>query len=87
MTKDQCKDLLVDKITYLGGVRADEFVAWRTLYLIEGFAQLFHPEMIQQLAAENRITIIEYTLPGKKPLKFLLPKGTTIKVVNGVVES
>ncbi len=86
MTREQCKDLLVDRITYLGGVRADEFVAWSLLYTIEGFSQVFHPEMLQQLVMENKITTIEYTAPGKKPLTFLLPKDTLIKVLNGKVE-
>lgn len=86
MTREQCKDLLVDKITYLGGVRADEFVAWSHLYAIEGFSQLFHPDMIQQLVMEGRIAVIEYSVPNKKPLTFLVPKGTKVKVINGTVE-
>ena len=88
MTRDQCKDLLVEKIGFLGGVRADEFVAWSLLYTIQGFSEVFHPEILKQLLSERRITTIEYSLPGsEKPFTFLLPVDTTIKVFNGKVSS
>ena len=87
MTNEECKTILIDKITALGGVRADELVAWGPLYLIDGFSQTFHPEMLKQLVAENRITTIEYVLPEKeKPLTLLFPKDTKFKVFNGKVE-
>jgi len=69
MTNEECKTLLVEKINILGGVRSDEFVAWGLLYTIEGFSEVFHPEMLKQLLSERRIVTIDYTLPGKdKPL-------------------
>lgn len=83
MTIDECKNLLVEKISSLGGVRADEFVAWSLLYTVEGFSEVFHPEIMKQLLAERRIISIEYTLPGKKdPLTFLLPVDTKIQLFN-----
>lgn len=88
MTRDECKDLLVKKIGELGGVRADEFVAWSLLYNVEGFSQLFHPDMLKQLLSERRILTIEYTLPDKEtPFTFLLPVDTKIKVFNGKVSN
>jgi len=88
MTRDQCKDLLVEKIGMLGGVRADEFVAWSLLYTIEGFSEVFHPEILKQLLSERRITTIEYSLPGSEMVyTFLLPVDTTIKVFNGKITS
>jgi len=83
MTRDECKDLLVQKINELGGVRSDELAAWTLLYTIEGFPQVFHPDMFKQLLVERRIAIIEYTLPGKdKPFAFLLPVNTKIETFN-----
>jgi hypothetical protein len=88
MTRDQCKDLLVEKIASLGGVRADEFVAWSLLYTIQGFSEVFHPEILKQLLSERRITTIEYSLPGSEMVyTFLLPVDTTIKVFNGKASS
>ncbi len=87
MTREECKDLLVEKINMLGGVRSDEFVAWSLLYTYEGFADVFNADMLKQLLMERRITTIEYTLPGKeKPFTFLLPVDTKIKVLNGKVD-
>jgi len=86
MTKEECKDLLVKKIGELGGVRADEFVAWSLLYTIEGFSETFHPRMLQELLIDRRIVTIEYTLPGKKDsLTLLLPVDTRIQVHNAKV--
>lgn len=86
MTNEECKTLLVEKINMLGGVRSDEFVAWGLLYTIEGFSEVFHPEMLKQLLSERRIVTIDYTLPGKdKPLTFLLPVDTKIEVFNAKV--
>ena len=86
MTRDECKNLLVKKIGELGGVRSDEFVAWSLLYTIEGFSDVFHPDMIKQLLTERRIVTIDYTLPGRdKPFTFLLPVDTKIEVFNAKV--
>jgi hypothetical protein len=86
MTKEECKQLLVDKITALGGARADEFVAWSLLYTIEGFSETFHPQMLQELLMERRIVTIQYTLPGQTtPLTLLLPVDTKIEVFNAKV--
>jgi hypothetical protein len=86
MTKDECKDLLVEKIAAVGGARADEFVAWTLLYTIEGFSETFHPDMLKQLLTERRIVTIEYTLPGQTtPLTLLLPVDTKIQVFNAKV--
>lgn len=86
MTNEECKNLLVEKINVLGGVRADEFVSWGLLYTIEGFSETFHPEMLRQLLTERRIVVIEYTLPGgREPLIFLLPVDTKIQVFNAKV--
>ena len=83
MTREECKNLLVEEVNGLGGVRADEFVAWGHLYTIEGFSAVFHPEMLHQLILENRVGAIEYTLPGKEtPLTLLLPMDTKVKLVN-----
>ena len=88
MTKEECKNLLVEKITALGGVRADEFVAWSLLYTIEGFSETFHPQMLKELLIERRIITIEYTLPGQKePLTLLLPVDTKIQVFNAKVSN
>lgn len=87
MTREECKDILVSKINVLGSVRADEFVAWTPLYIIDGFSQAFHPDMLKQLVMENKIATIEFTLPGKdKPLTYLFPNGTKFKVTNGKLE-
>lgn len=86
MTKEECKKLLVEKITAVGGARADEFVAWSLLYTIEGFSETFHPQMLKELLTERRIATIEYTLPGQKePLTMLLPVDTKIQVFNAKV--
>lgn len=86
MTREQCKDLLVEKIASLGGVRSDELVAWSLLYTIDGFSNIFHPDLLKQLVAERRILTIEYTLPEAKTSHvFLLPIDTNIKVFNGRV--
>lgn len=87
MTREECKNLLVEKINQLGGVRSDEFVAWGLLYAIEGFSEVFHPEMLKQLLQERRIVTIEYTVPDKeKPFTFLLPVDTKIQVFNAKVD-
>lgn len=80
MTRNECKNIIVKELNSLGGVRQDEFVAWRPLYLIEGFSEIFHPEIIQELIVENQIMEIKYVLPDKPNLVFsyLLPKGTKI---------
>lgn len=86
MTREECKDLLVEKINQLGGVRSDEFVAWSLLYSIEGFSQVFHPDMLRQLLTERRIMTIEYTPPKKDEVfTFLLPVDTKVQVLNGKV--
>lgn len=86
MTREECKDLLVEKIGLLGGVRADEFVAWSLLYTVEGFSEVFHAEMLKQLLTERRIMTIEYVLPGKdKSFTILLPVDTKVQVFNGKV--
>jgi len=86
MTRDECKNLLVEKITAVGGARADEFVAWSLLYTIEGFSETFHPQMLKELLTERRISTIEYTLPGtKEVLTLLLPVDTKIQVFNAKV--
>ena len=85
MTIDECKNLLVEKINGLGGVRSDEFVAWSLLYTIDGFSTTFHPELLKQLLAERRIMTIEYTPPGKEAFTFLLPVDTKVQVFNGKV--
>ena len=83
MTREECKNLLVEKIGILGGVRSDEFVAWSLLYTIEGFSEIFHPDMLKHLLAERRIMTIEYTLPGRNlPFTFLLPVDTKVQVFN-----
>lgn len=84
MTREECKDLLVKKIGELGGVRSDEFVAWSLLYTIEGFSEVFHPDMLKHLLAERRIMTIEYRTPGRDlPFTFLLPVDTKVQVFNG----
>jgi hypothetical protein len=86
MTNEECKELLVKKIGELGGVRADEFVAWGLLYTIEGFSDTFHPQMLKELLTERRIVTIEYTVPGQKEsLTLLLPVDTRIQVFNAKV--
>ncbi len=84
MTRDECKDLLVEKINSLGGVRSDEFVAWSLLYTYDGFSDTFHPDMLKQLLSERRIMTVEYTLPGKTDsYVFLLPVDTKVQLFNG----
>ena len=88
MTREECKDLLVEKIGVLGGVRSDELVAWTYLYTVPGFSEVFHPDMLQHLVAERRIVMIEYTPPGKEhSFNFLLPVDTRIKVFNARVSN
>jgi hypothetical protein len=82
MTREECKNILVEQITSIGGIRLDELVAWSGLYIIEGFSETFHPEMLKQLMQENRISAIEYVLPKGLTLTFLMPKDTKIKLVN-----
>lgn len=83
MTRDECKNLLVEKIGILGGVRSDEFVAWTYLYTVPGFSEVFHPDILKELLAERRIVTIEYTPPGKDhSFTFLLPVDTKIKLFN-----
>lgn len=86
MTREECKNLLVEKINTLGGVRSDEFVAWSLLHTYDGFSEVFHPDMLKQLLTERRIVTIEYTIPGGKlPFTFLLPVDTKIEVFNAKV--
>lgn len=83
MTREECKQLLVDKINILDGVRQHEFVAWQVLHEIPGFSEIFHPDMLKQLVTENRITTVEYILPSNKSFNLLLPKDTKVVVLNG----
>lgn len=82
MTKDECKKVLVDKIAAVGGARADELVAWHGFYKIEGFSEVFHPDLLQQMVTEGLITELKYTLPdAKNSSSFLVPKGTKISII------
>lgn len=82
MTKEECKNLLVEKVNNLGGTKVDELVAWAGLYVIEGFSETFNPEMIKQLMYENRIGAVEYDLPNGKTSLFLFPKDSRVKLIN-----
>ncbi len=87
MTRDECKDLLVEKIGVLGGVRSDELVAWSYLYTVPGFSEVFHPDMLKHLLAERRIVGLEYKTPTQETsFMFLLPVDTKIKAYNTKVE-
>jgi len=81
MTKDECKKLLADKIMAVGGARADELVAWHGFYQIDGFSEVFHPDLLQQMVTEGMIIEIKYTLPSAKIFSFLLPKSTKCSIV------
>lgn len=82
MTKDECKKLIADKISLVGGARADELVAWHGFYNTEGFSEVFHPEFLQQMVTEGMITEIKYTMPeAKNSFSFLVPKGTKVSII------
>jgi hypothetical protein len=82
MTKDECKKLIAEKITQVGGARADELVAWHGFYKTEGFSEVFHPEFLQQMVTEGMITEIKYTIPeDKNSFSFLVPKGTKVSII------
>lgn len=82
MTREECKNILVDHINASGGRREDELVAWAALYIIEGFSETFHPDMVSELLMEHRIAAINYTLPNQIMLNFLLPRDTKIALIN-----
>ena len=82
MTKEECKKLLADKISDVGGARADALVAWHGFYQNPGFSEIFHPDFLQQMVTEGMIIEIKYTLPNTdKSFSFLLPKETKISIM------
>lgn len=84
MTRDECKQFLIEKLEILGGAKMDEFVAFTGFHRVEGFSQIFHPDMIWQLVLEGKIVEVKYILPNKTtPMSFLLPKHTKVSIING----
>lgn len=82
MTKDDCKKLIAEKLTIIGGARADELVAWRGFYTVEGFSEVFHPDLLKQMVTEGLIMEVKYTLPNaKNSSSFLVPKGTKVSII------
>jgi hypothetical protein len=82
MTKEECKKLLLDKISAVGGARADELVAWHGFYRIPGFSEIFHPDFLQQMVTEGMIIEVKYTLPdSNSSFSFLLPKETKVSII------
>lgn len=82
MTKDECKKLILDKLVKVGGARADELVAWHGFYTVEGFSEVFHPDLLQQMVTEGMLMEIKYTLPdSKNSSSFLVPKGTKVSII------
>ena len=83
MTRDECKQFLVERLSVLGGARMDEFAAFAGFHRVPGFSQIFHPEMISQLVLEGKIVEVKYVLPGKNTsMSFLLPKNTKVSIIN-----
>ncbi len=82
MNREECKNIIIEHVNNSGGRRLDELVAWAGLYMIEGFSETFHPEMIQELLQEGRIAAFTYFLPNNIFMSFLVPKDTDFKLIN-----
>jgi hypothetical protein len=82
MTREECKNLLVSKINDTRGIRFDELAASYDMYVIDGFSEIFHPDLIRQLIIEAKIGEIKYTLPDKISVSYLIPKGSKVSLTN-----
>lgn len=82
MTREECRQFIIDKINLLGGCKMHDFVAYAGYHKVPEFAKIFHPDMVHQLILEGEILEVRYILPGKEPLSFLLPKTAKVSVVN-----
>lgn len=74
MTTDQAKQVLVDKIVGLQGLKATELATEVAVELQEFDV----PKLLDELVAEKRIIEIQYTLPDMnwRHKSFYFPAGT-----------
>jgi len=86
MTREECKDFLVQYVEKMGGIRRDQLVSAYEIYVTPGVSEVFHPDMLDQLMVEKKLAELGYVL-GTVKVSYLIPVNAKVNLTNVQLQS